>query len=439
MGWLGGLLYLAIFVIIFFYLVKSVNSDQGGFQPILLIALPVLSAYSCDAFFNFPLERPVMQFYFALLAALAVNLHLVKSNKSSQPKTVSKNIFIAFALILLLPAAYINYQVYRSLIAQSMVNKDIMNAVPAASTEEVMHAFPAIPNMNAYCFPVGDIKAIYLLRDKKYDEALKWLDKSKSVNPYLSLDEFLRARIYYETNKIDSAYKYISIAFAAKPRASSSYELLNTISVAKRDTALLQPAFNQYIHYRPDEPFAWNLFLVNGYNLQMNRQNLLRIADSAINKFPANADLAKTREVLLASIDTVTVTKNSGTGATIIANQNDDPEFRKEFDLAMTAFTGKDYKTAIQHFGNAGKLNPHQYLCFENIGICYYSMGDYEKAMTFFDGVLHTGKAKDGKSEFFKAACLISLNRKDEACPLLRISQSKNYSQAPQLIASYCQ
>ena len=94
---------------------------------------------------------------------------------------------------------------------------------------------------------------------------------------------------------------------------------------------MLQPAFYQYIHYRPEEPSEWNVFLVNGFNLQMNRRNLLRIADSAITIFPNNAELANTRQAIFNAVNDTVSKKNTA----VITNKNDDPEFREQFDAAM--------------------------------------------------------------------------------------------------------
>ena len=65
-------------------------------------------------------------------------------------------------------------------------------------------------------------------------------------------------------------------------------------------------------------------------------------------------------------------------------------------------------------------------------------MKDWAKSIPYFDKVLSMKTATDGKSEYFKAAALINLGKKEEACPLLGIAKAKNYPGTDALINSYC-
>lgn len=78
LGWLGMLTYLLIFILGFFILFKNYFYYKSSFAFIVFL---VLSSYFVDAFFNFPLERPIMQISFIITLFLIIYFEL--SNKAS--------------------------------------------------------------------------------------------------------------------------------------------------------------------------------------------------------------------------------------------------------------------------------------------------------------------------------------------------------------------
>jgi tetratricopeptide (TPR) repeat protein len=292
-----------------------------------------------------------------------------------------------------------------------------MSEKPVTTWTDISDAFPSIPNINMYCFPIGHIKAFYLMQDKKYDEALVQINQSAAANPYLTLTEYLKAKIFLATNKTDSAFIYARKAFFTKPRARSNYEILNDVCARLNDTMTLAAAFKEYTKYR-NEPWAWNRYLDIMTPLLNNRQPLLALADSAVKLFPADTVLQQKRN-MLANMDPVTV----------ITKTRDD-EFRKYFSTALEAFNKKGYSVAIDNFTRAAAANPGDYVAVENIGVCYFSMNNFSKAIPYFDNVLKRNISTDGKSEFLKGVCLLNLSKKEEGCSYLKIAASKNYSGA---------
>ena len=65
-------------------------------------------------------------------------------------------------------------------------------------------------------------------------------------------------------------------------------------------------------------------------------------------------------------------------------------------------------------------------------------MKQWERCLPWFDRVFAMKTSTDGKSEYFKAAALINLGKKEEACALLRISKGRGYTAADGLINGYC-
>jgi tetratricopeptide (TPR) repeat protein len=70
--------------------------------------------------------------------------------------------------------------------------------------------------------------------------------------------------------------------------------------------------------------------------------------------------------------------------------------------------------------------------------LCYFNLKQWEKTLPYFNKAISMKTATDGKSEYFKGAALIYLNRKDEACPVLAIAKKKNYPGVDDLISANC-
>ena len=76
LGWLGMISYLSVFFLSFLILLKSFFFKGQQFSFFIFLAL---STYFVDAFFNFPMERPIMQITFAVLLFLITYFELNKN------------------------------------------------------------------------------------------------------------------------------------------------------------------------------------------------------------------------------------------------------------------------------------------------------------------------------------------------------------------------
>lgn len=424
----GGLLYLLMFIMAAFTLLHAIRkrSDHKDISvPITLFAL--LLTYSTDAFFNFPAERPATQVFFILLFGFTLylgrNFNLTSSTETvQQPKSGMQKLYTWLLLLMMIPCTYITFSHFKSLIAQAKVNDDIQQTTPSTTWEEIRDAFPAIPNMNNYGFPISHIKAFYLLKEQKYDSALLLINSHLDVNPDLTLSEYLKAKIFRETNRNDSAYYYARKAFYNKPRARSHYELLNTILSERADSSGIDSAFQEFSRYR-NEAWAWNRYIELKSGAGTDPAGIQRILNQALRYFPADAGLLQKAEFISRTV--------SPGGKKI-------QDFQLVFAKGVESFTKKQYREAIRYFTEASSLNPSDYLAVENTGLCYYSMSDYKKAIPYFQQVLRNFSVSDGKSEFLLAISLLNLGNATDACPYLRQSVAKGFPQAAEQKAKYC-
>jgi len=96
------------------------------------------------------------------------------------------------------------------------------------------------------------------------------------------------------------------------------------------------------------------------------------------------------------------------------------------------------YAAASALLQKASALDPLEYSYVENTGAAYFSMGDWGRALPFFDQVILQFKPGTGKSEYIKALALINLGRKEEACALLDSSISIGYPEAQKAKERWC-
>jgi O-antigen ligase len=458
LGLPGGLLYLSMFACLtLFACVVIFSKAAEQIRLTAFFALLALVAYAVDAFFNFPTERPINQYFFALISAIIVtNFIYAKADirfwKKKEPQTesgvpppspplLSLPAFAAACILTLIPATYITYQDYKSLVVQKTVLGDIMNEPLKLDWKEVVPSFPSIPNLAATAQAVEAIKARYIyeagaaLHDTNmYRQALHMLDKGREANPLVGYSEFLKAGVYFRMGKLDSALINAKIAFETRPRARTYYQTLLAIQASVKDSTGIQKAFDEFNKYRP-MAFGWNLYLIAMLQAKGHgTPELLRLADTAIRRFanegtPEVKELPKRRQDIINTMNVVVPA-----AADPAASQRLTEMLQQYISQGAAAFgsgdpTKNDLAKAAGYFIKASQLVPDNYTYYENTAMCYFNMHDFKKAIYYFDKSLATGRSADGKSEFFKGVALINLGKQDEGCGLLKISKAKGYKE----------
>jgi O-antigen ligase len=391
----AGILFISIFLFALISTIKVVLSDASlEIKTLSITSIIALAGYFTDANFNFPAERPVMQVYFAFFLALNVILYLkaIPSESIKQYGIKVRYSALLIGLILSITTIYISWQVYQSMRVQTLTHFNFGTAQPGVTWMDVNPRFPAIPNIAENNIPINDIKAWYLFRSQKYDEALFLLNQDKNANPYSMSKEWLKASIYTSRGMIDSAHYYSNKGFFIRPRNLSLFNIISRTSVPLNDTTTIQKAFKQYRKYR-DEPHAWKIYMRSLFAVHYDRTELIQLADSLVKVYPNDNEIQHTRYFIKAGF----------------------------------AGMRKDFPEALVNLLGIMKLNPNDYETMENIGITYYFMQDYSSAATYFKRVVDARVYPNGKSEFYLGNCLLQLGRKEEACKYLYVSANRNY------------
>ena len=431
LGFVGGVLYACMFLLLLLSTIAVwFNEKLKEYKFIATISFLAITCYVVDAFLNFPTERTSMQTMFALTAALilAPSVLISTTNEASglnvKMQKISKwmsVVFIPFAFVLILPTLFINVQVYRSLKVQKFVMGEI-DADPKMALSEVKDAFPSIPNLSTSTLPIPALVARYYYRDKMYDEALALLNASEKINPYLYYTDFIKTAVYASKNNVDSVSFYANRAFFNWPRATSYYKNAIFAASRKKDTAAINKAFTTYVKYR-NHAEAWNQYLLGRLELHGPSNALtLQLFDSAIKQLPKDTAVFKKLIDLLAQ---------SGAQNVVALSTNYSAK-------GMQAFVKGNYQLAAKYYMQASAEDRNNYTHLENIGICFYSDKQFDKAITYFDQAIILPTENTGKSEFYKAMCLISLGKKEQACAALQQAKAKNYPGTDSFITANC-
>ena len=421
LGIIGGVAFLVLFILLGLAVLKIwKQSNDHSARLAASIAIMAVACYFVDAFFNFPVERTSMQTMFAISAALLLTpLHFISSKKSVISVGKFGIAFLVVAILFIIGSMYVNYQTYTSLKVQKFVMGEI-NEDPKMALDEVKDAFPEIPNLSTSTLPIKALVARYHLRDKQYDEAMRLLNESDQVNPYLHYNDFIKTAVFSTQLKYDSTFVYAKKAFYNWPRATSYYKNMIFAAAKMKDTAEATKAFKTYTKYR-NTGEAWNQYILALIEINQTPITFTKsLLDSAVKKFPSDSAIfVRTNSLLYGNaMATGTMPNYAAMGA--------------------QAFQKGQYNNAANFYLKASAADPSNYTHFENVGICYYTAKAFDKAIVYFDKAIQLPTANTGKSEFFKAMSLITIGKKDLACNALQAAKVKNYPGVDAQIAQYC-
>ncbi|NCI49898.1 hypothetical protein GWC95_08190 [Sediminibacterium roseum] len=435
----GGLLYIAMFVCIIVFTWKTFFSTVSEETKLVSVfSFFAFVTYMVDAMFNFPIERPVSQMFFAFVVALNIGAYFKGREELGDEKPITskaanyKAVFAFVSILLLLPSFYVTYQTYKSLIVQKTVLGDLNNEPLKLDWKEVTRDFPSIPNLSATAQPIEAIKGRYLYEAGKWEEALVLFDKGTKANPVIGYSEFLKAGLYYkkaltdtanEKVWLDSAVRNGAYSFNLRPKAKTYYQTYIAILAKRRDTTGIEKAFLEFDKYR-HYPFGWNMYLLGMINAEVNLgrmpSRMLRIVDSGLTIFPHDSDLVKRRQEILANL--AIFNRMPGSNLNVIN------ESARHYAAGVAAFGSGQLEKAGQAFLKAADLNPSNLAALENAAICYFNLRQYPKAISLFDRELALNLSGDGKPEYYKAIALINLGKKEDGCKFLQLAANKKYN-----------
>jgi tetratricopeptide (TPR) repeat protein len=90
----------------------------------------------------------------------------------------------------------------------------------------------------------------------------------------------------------------------------------------------------------------------------------------------------------------------------LIEYPNDDSIFQQMLIFqAQNYFDKRQFDLAINIYKKIMKRYPKNMLCVQNIGICYFNLGQYEQALKYLEKTVGIPNLEPGKSEKLIALC----------------------------------
>lgn len=313
-------------------------------------------------------------------------------------------------LIVLIISSYANYKVFQSFIVQTKVIGDYNSGnLREENLIRLNNLDINYPNISATAFPLKEIKAMYELRFGDYSSALDMLNNGIKGNPYMRVNESLKAEAFYNLGMRDSSYFYSKIAYENLPGNARHYQQYLTELVFKKDLDEIMKVFTKS-KFKNNSQY-WINYFASVIKLSDGNNEIDSLARLAIKKFPNNE---KIRTI----------------SAYIIHGQENVKKSYELFKCGIEHFSNNNFNKASEKFIEAIDLNKMDYSFYENAGMSLIKAKRNEEATAYFYKAINNFDTKDGKSEYGLATALSSLNQKNEACKYFLKSMKRNFKPA---------
>lgn len=430
-GIFGGLAFVAIFLLAAFYFIKGTYKNKNSEQEQwFFLPLFGLFAYSFDAFFNFPQDRPEIQALFAIYVGIAVGLAVLYFGKNSKERklpTLAIGFIGAIAVVAMVLGVIVERMYFDSSKIQRMVKEEQQGVrSPKSPADYLIRNYPRIPNLTAVAEPVDVEKARYLIDEKKFDEARKILS-SIHYHPYDARPEYFMAVSYFmePEKKLDSIYKYAHKARMIKPNFYGSLNLetfaLNNLGKEQESIKLLKQFLSlEKDSIQKEEP-KWKKRLKSIFHVDVDRDARLanrgevQAWNSLAYLLEKNNQIPEARAVL----DTAFV--YLPTNQEIINNRNkiisrmQVEQFAPLYSEAMQLYLQQRYAEAIPVFTKFLEKVPAHIDGLKYRAISYYNTQQYQRAINDIAQMEQLGIAIDPVLNNYRASCYYMLGDRNNA------------------------
>ena len=430
-GIFGGLAFVAIFLLAAFYFIKGTYKNKNSEQEQwFFLPLFGLFAYSFDAFFNFPQDRPEIQALFAIYVGIAVGLAVLyfgKNSKEHKLPTLAIGFIGAIAVVAMVLGVIVERMYFDSSKIQRMVKEEQQGVrSPKSPADYLIRNYPRIPNLTAVAEPVDVEKARYLIDEKKFDEARKILS-SIHYHPYDARPEYFMAVSYFmePEKKLDSIYKYAHKARMIKPNFYGSLNLetfaLNNLGKEQESIKLLKQFLSlEKDSIQKEEP-KWKKRLKSIFHVDVDRDARLanrgevQAWNSLAYLLEKNNQIPEARAVL----DTAFV--YLPTNQEIINNRNkiisrmQVEQFAPLYSEAMQLYLQQRYAEAIPVFTKFLEKVPAHIDGLKYRAISYYNTQQYQRAINDIAQMEQLGIAIDPVLNNYRASCYYMLGDRNNA------------------------
>lgn len=431
-GVFGGIAFVLIFIFTGIYFAKSVF-QKNHFASHKMLFLPAfgLFAYSFDAFFNFPQDRPEILLLFSMyvgIASVAVSLFYGKErflqaeqiSKLLNVKYLSDGSVVLCGVLLIISACTLKLNndslyIQRRVATEKYLKENYpekYKLIDKLTAEQVEKGYPIIPNLSAVAQPVSIEKALYYIQEKKYDKALDILHKDGGKNsPWDGRVYYFLGATYYQFEKnkpYDSIEYYMRKTIELKPKFYPAVSLLQDALVHLGRPKEAIEEIKSYLDRYKKEPKAWNQ-LARLYEQYQMIPQLNDLMDSAKVYVAYDKDVQRNIQVVREKY------KN---------------DFTKEYDRAVTSYSAGKYKEAEALFTEILTKITNNPDIYALRAVCNYHIGQYKQAISDFNQQERLGKPLIAATINIRAACYYMIGDTDNAKKYFKQAMKQGDKQA---------
>lgn len=429
-GLVGGFTYLSVFFLIIFVFTRNLwrqRSDEEMVKYLFLPAFGIL-AYSVDAFFNFPNDRPEIQSLFAIFVAMATafsapdfSLKRRSLDISLSMQNLNRSIPAFFVVIFSLLLSGISILILimnsKSLYYQSYISAGEKSGKLSYPASFFIEGFPVIPNLSWGGAPIKTYIATYLIKENKGREAVSLL-KNDYSSPYDGRKEYYLSMAYDNLGMVDSALYWSHKALALKPLNASMnlFQSIKLFQTGRKEEAI--QTLQLYLSKVKTNPEAW--LKAAQFNFEMgNEPNALLLLDSAAKYLPENENIKKTKRSVSNSI-------------------NINP-YKNLYKLAIQEFDAKRFAKALTLFNDFINKKPDFSEAYEHRAVCLFVTGDYSKSLLDIEKALNKGGGNEAFLINLRGINFDKLGKHDAACNDFKNAMEKGNTDAAENYRKLCE
>ncbi len=423
-GFIGGLLYAGIFIVIAWTLFRMIfirnKTGEDDLYRYFFLASIGLFFYSMDAFFNFPADRPEILAYFSVYLAIGIAVmdHMkTKDATAPAPQTNTRKVDWKFwlpagtAVILLAACTWVFYLNFESSKTQRTVYEEIQSGTLRTRSDRIIANFPSIPNLTIMVEPISVQKSRYLLHEQKNRQAINLLLNDRS-SPWDGRREYFLAMGYTQLGMPDSALHYSEELYKMKPLHPKNVMLICQMYEAKKDYRRVEEYLDTFLETTKNNAQAW-AFYSGFYDRTGNLDRGWEVIEEAKKYLPYDTLVEKQHKYLYQ--------RKFVQPHKAIYNEARALIDKKEYDKALTkineyislvpgdfygyqlrAFTLyylKKYEDCIREIDHAVTLSDETGSITSLRGVCHRALGDMDAACKDFEKSMKLGNS-DGKTNY---------------------------------------
>lgn len=440
LGVLGGLAFVAFFIVHIYYLFRVLKSDRMSDKHKIFAFLCGIGivGYSIPSLLTFPLERANHQVFLLFFFAMLTFLYQQHAQRPKLPK-VPTSAVMAGLLVVALASFHIQRERFISYRIQNNILPDITSGryqLPMSEVEKVNRFFSSISADGTES--LLSMKARYLIHEKKWQQAEQVMLEALKTNPFFYKNHVIMALIYYNMDNCEKSMEYARKVTRKRPLIDM-YQLLYACTQKQEGNEKAGRILDELTTRNAEEGKGWMMY-ADWYLQRGQVDSAKALLDSALLNEPirSNKESVWEKRVLLA------FNQKDYKAADSLAT-----EMIARFPTNVNAYANRgsarvnlnQLDKAIQDFDRTISLKPDHYLAIQNRGIANYMKQKYKYAIADLNKVIEGRKEKTpGQAFYFKGLAHQRLNQTGKACTAFRQAAQRNYqrAQAQNLVRLTC-